>query len=69
MATEFLENHILIRSQAIDDADSIIRAFHLGIKLGRPVDLLPNMTEAEKAALATEEKTLEAEKPQSGIAA
>ncbi|KAH8811801.1 mitochondrial putative homocitrate synthase [Xylogone sp. PMI_703] len=48
-----------IRPIAIDDADSIIRAFHLGIKLGRPVDLLPNMTEAEKAALADGEKAAE----------
>lgn len=46
-------------SLAIDDADSIIRAFHRGIKLGKEVDLLPNMTEAEKAALAQKEKKID----------
>ncbi|KAH6682959.1 mitochondrial putative homocitrate synthase [Halenospora varia] len=48
-----------VRPIAIDDADSIIRAFHRGIKLGKEVDLLPNMTEAEKAALAQKEKKID----------
>jgi len=47
-----------IRSIAIDDADSIIRAFHRGTKLGREVELLPNMTEEEKALLAQKEKEI-----------
>lgn len=41
-----------IRPIAIDDADSIIRAFHRGLKTGHDVELLPNLTEEEKAALA-----------------
>lgn len=44
-----------IRPIAIDDADSIIRAFHRNIKQGEPVDLLPNMTEEEKILLAKKE--------------
>jgi homocitrate synthase len=44
-----------IRSIAVDDADSIIRAFHRGTKLGKSVELLPNMTEEEKALLAQKE--------------
>jgi homocitrate synthase len=51
-----------IRPIAIDDADSIIRAFHRSIKLGTSVDvgdLLPNMTEDEKAALAKAEKEID----------
>ncbi len=45
-----------IRPIAVDDADSIIRAFHRSMKLGKPVDLLPNMTSEEKAVLAEKEK-------------
>ncbi|KAF4635718.1 hypothetical protein G7Y89_g2366 [Cudoniella acicularis] len=45
-----------VRPIAIDDADSIIRAFHRGIKLGKEVDLLPNMTEEEKQLLAKEKE-------------
>jgi homocitrate synthase len=51
-----------IRPIAIDDADSIIRAFHRSVKLGKSVaaaDLLPNMTEDEKAALAKAEKAID----------
>jgi homocitrate synthase len=44
---------------AFDDADGIIRAFHRSIKLGRPVDLLPNMTEEEKAALTKAEEQID----------
>lgn len=44
-----------IRPIAIDDADSIIRAFHRNIKQAEPIDLLPNMTEAEKILLAKKE--------------
>lgn len=49
-----------IRPIAVDDADSIIRAFHIGIKLGKEMDLLPNMTEAEKALFAKKEQELAA---------
>jgi homocitrate synthase len=45
-----------IRPIAIDDADSIIRAFHRGLKSGQPVDLLPNMTPEEKEAWAKKER-------------
>lgn len=48
-----------IRPIAVDDADSIIRAFHRGMKLGKPVDLLPNMTDEEKAILAQKEKEID----------
>lgn len=51
-----------IRDIKVDDADSIIRAFHRGIKLGKDVPLLPDMTEAEKALLA--EKTQQEEAAQ-----
>ncbi|KAI9734708.1 MAG: Saccharopine dehydrogenase [Claussenomyces sp. TS43310] len=47
-----------IRPIAIDDADSIIRAFHRGIKLDKNVDLLPHMTDAEKELLAKKEKEI-----------
>jgi homocitrate synthase len=47
-----------IRPIAIDDADSIIRAFHRGLKSGQPVDLLPNMTSEEKELWAQKEKEL-----------
>jgi homocitrate synthase len=43
---------------AVDDADSIIRAFHRSIKLGQEVDLLPNMTDEERALLAEKEKEI-----------
>jgi homocitrate synthase len=45
-----------IRPIAIDDADSIIRAFHRGLKSGQNVDLLPNMTKEEKELWARREK-------------
>lgn len=45
-----------IRPIAIDDADSIIRAFHRGLKSGQHVDLLPNMTKEEKELWARREK-------------
>ncbi|ELQ34610.1 homocitrate synthase [Pyricularia oryzae Y34] len=49
-----------IRPIAIDDADSIIHAFHRSINSGQPIQslgsLLPNMTEEEKAALADVER-------------
>lgn len=44
-----------IRSIAVDDADSIIRAFHRQTKTGKAVELLPNMTEEEKVLLAKKE--------------
>lgn len=45
-----------IRPIAIDDADSIIRAFHRSVKTGTTVELLPDMTAEEKAAIAQTEK-------------
>lgn len=48
-----------IRPIAVDDADSIIRAFHRSMKLGKPIDLLPNMTDEEKALLALKEKEID----------
>lgn len=50
-----------VRPIAVDDADSIIRAFHRNIKLGKTitaVDLLPNITEEEKAALKKAEEEI-----------
>lgn len=47
-----------IRPIAIDDADSIIRAFHRSIKLGKEVDLLPNMTDEERALFAKKEQEI-----------
>lgn len=47
-----------IRPIAIDDADSIIRAFHRSIKLGKEVDLLPNMTAEERALFAKKEEEI-----------
>lgn len=48
-----------IRPIAIDDADSIIHAFHRSIVAGKPLEslgsLLPNMTAEEKSALASME--------------
>ncbi|RAL58756.1 hypothetical protein DID88_009171 [Monilinia fructigena] len=44
-----------IRSIAVDDADSIIRAFHRQTKTGKAVELLPNMTDEERALLAKKE--------------
>ncbi len=41
-----------IRPIAIDDADSIIRAFHRNIKASTNVPLLPNLTPEEEKALA-----------------
>jgi homocitrate synthase len=45
-----------IRPIAIDDADSIIRAFHRGLKSGQAVDLLPNMTSEERELWAKKER-------------
>lgn len=48
-----------IRPIAVDDADSIISAFHRSLKLGENVDLLPNMTEEERALFAKKEQELD----------
>jgi homocitrate synthase len=48
-----------IRKTGMDDTDQIIRAFHRKLKLGKEVDLLPNMTDEERAALATKEKEID----------
>ncbi|KAG9249051.1 mitochondrial putative homocitrate synthase [Calycina marina] len=47
-----------IRPIAVDDADSIISAFYRSIKLGKEIDLLPNMTEEEKALFAKKEQEI-----------
>ncbi|ESZ94221.1 homocitrate synthase [Sclerotinia borealis F-4128] len=47
-----------IRSIAVDDADSIIRAFHRQTKTGKAVELLPNLTEDEKALLAKKDSEI-----------
>ena len=47
-----------IRPIAIDDADSIIRAFHRSLKLGKEIDLLPNMTEEERKLFTQKEKDM-----------
>ncbi|KAI9751919.1 MAG: Saccharopine dehydrogenase [Chaenotheca gracillima] len=47
-----------VRPIAVDDADSIIRAYHRNIKLGEEKPLLPDMTEDEKAAFEAKEKEL-----------
>ncbi|TVY54199.1 Homocitrate synthase, mitochondrial [Lachnellula cervina] len=48
-----------IRPIAIDDADSIIRNFHRNLKLEKAADLLPNLTDEERAALAQKEKEID----------
>lgn len=48
-----------IRSIAVDDADSIIRAFHRSIKTGKEEPLLPDLTAEEKALLAEKEKEID----------
>jgi homocitrate synthase len=47
-----------IRPIAVDDADSIIRAFHRNIKLGVNKPLLPDMTPEEQAIFAKKEAEL-----------
>ncbi len=47
-----------IRQLAVDDVDSVLRAFHRGLKLGQPVALLPDLTDAEKALLAKKENEI-----------
>jgi homocitrate synthase len=56
-----------IRPLAIDDADSIIRAFHLSLKVGKPIDLLPNLTAEEKVLLAEKEREFLPEKEEERI--
>lgn len=48
-----------IRPIAVDDADSIIRAFHRSLKTGKEIDLLPNMTDEERALLAEKQKEID----------
>jgi len=47
-----------VRPIAIDDADSIIRTFHLNLHSENEKPLLPNMTEEEKKKFAKAEKEL-----------
>ena len=50
-----------VRPLAIDDADSIIRTFHLNLTAGEEKPLLPDMTSEERAKFAKAEKELAAE--------
>ena len=47
-----------VRPIAVDDADSIIRAFHRNIKLGQNAPLLKGLTEKEQAILAVKEREI-----------
>ena len=47
-----------VRPLAVDDADSIIRAYHRNIKHGENVPLLQNMTAEEKAIFAKKEREI-----------
>ena len=47
---------------AIDDADSIIRTFHLNLHSDEEKPLLPDLTPEEKEKLAEAEKELSAQK-------
>lgn len=47
-----------VRPIAVDDADSIIRAFYRNIKHGDDVPLLPDLTTEEKTALEKKEQEL-----------
>ena len=47
---------------AIDDADSIIRTFHLNLHSREEKPLLPNLTQEEKKKLAEAEKELDVHK-------
>jgi len=51
-----------VRPIAIDDADSIIRTFHLNLKEGQDRPLLPNMTTEEKVKFHAKEQELTASK-------
>ena len=50
-----------VRPLAIDDADSIIRTFHLNLTQGEEKPLLPDMTSEERAKFAKAERELAAE--------
>ncbi|MCJ1288625.1 Saccharopine dehydrogenase [Xylographa carneopallida] len=47
-----------VRPIAVDDADSIIRAFHRNIKLGQNAPLLKGLTEKEQAIFAAKEREI-----------
>ena len=47
-----------VRPIAVDDADSIIRAFYRNLQMGANAPLLPDMTPAEKAAFEEKERQL-----------
>ncbi|MCJ1400250.1 Saccharopine dehydrogenase [Xylographa trunciseda] len=47
-----------VRPIAVDDADSIIRAFHRNIKLGQNGPLLKGLTDKEQAIFAAKEKEI-----------
>lgn len=47
-----------VRPIAVDDADSIIRAFHRSIKTGKEEPLLPNLTPEQQAKFEKAQKEL-----------
>ena len=51
-----------VRPIAIDDADSIIRTFHMNLHKDVEEPLLPNMTEEEKAKFEKAQRDLNGEK-------
>ncbi|KAF1811210.1 homocitrate synthase [Eremomyces bilateralis CBS 781.70] len=56
-----------VRPIAIDDADSVIRAFHFNLSAETERPLLPNMTEEEMAKLEGAEKALNEVKNKRGL--
>ena len=50
-----------VRPLAVDDVDSIIRAFHRNVKLGENKPLLQDLTAEEQQTLEKKEKELGAE--------
>ena len=62
LCTAKLKDLADVRNFAIDDADSIIRTFHLNLHSNEEKPLLPNMTAEEKAKFVQAEKELNGEK-------
>lgn len=56
-----------VRPLAIDDADSVIRTFHLNLTSNEEKPLLPNMTSEEKAKFEKAEKEIAAEPEQKSL--
>ena len=56
-----------VRPLAIDDADSVIRTFHLNLTSNEEKPLLPNMTSEEQAKFEKAEKELASEPEQKSL--